>query len=59
MPGDLTKSPWKTQMGRQDISEELYINMKFSGDFGAMLSDLGAYSGIFDEVDTPHHGGLF
>ncbi|KAJ5190287.1 uncharacterized protein N7498_009272 [Penicillium cinerascens] len=30
MPGNVSKSPWKNQNNRQDISEELYLSMNFS-----------------------------
>ncbi|KAJ5210156.1 hypothetical protein N7491_009964 [Penicillium cf. griseofulvum] len=33
MSGDVSESPWKNQASRQDISEELYLKMNFSGHF--------------------------
>ncbi|KAJ5494553.1 hypothetical protein N7463_010640 [Penicillium fimorum] len=33
MPGDTSISPWKNQNSRQDISEELYLKMDFSGEY--------------------------
>ncbi|GIK06324.1 hypothetical protein Aspvir_001971 [Aspergillus viridinutans] len=37
MPGNMSQSPWKNQLSRQDFSEELYFKMNFSGD-GGMLN---------------------
>ncbi|GFF51378.1 lipase 5 [Aspergillus udagawae] len=35
--GNMSQSPWKNQLSRQDFSEELYFQMNFSGD-GGMLN---------------------
>ncbi|GFF53994.1 hypothetical protein IFM51744_08247 [Aspergillus udagawae] len=46
MPGNMSQSPWKNQLPRQDFSEELYFQMNFSGD-GGMLNYVprsGTYS---------------
>ncbi|RLL93255.1 hypothetical protein CFD26_101534 [Aspergillus turcosus] len=46
MPGNMSESPWKNQLSRQDFSEELYFKMNFSGDGGGLnyLPRPGTYS---------------
>lgn len=33
MPGNMSQSPWKNERARQDLHEELYLKMNFSGDY--------------------------
>lgn len=39
MPGNRTQSPWKNERTRQDIHEELYLKMNFSGDYNVTYAD--------------------
>ena len=58
MPGNMTRSPWKPKMTRQDITEELYLNMNFSGNYDAMIvSGIGAHPGTYSRkltLNTTH-----
>ena len=52
MPGNVSKSPWKNQNNRQDISEELYLTMKFSNSESSGLAPIGVNSGTFSRKLT-------
>jgi hypothetical protein len=54
MPGDMSQSPWKNQRSRQDITEELYFKMNFSGNYDAMISYLVAEAGTYSRKLTLH-----
>ncbi|RJE26359.1 hypothetical protein PHISCL_01332 [Aspergillus sclerotialis] len=49
MPGNMSESQWKESFSRQDLTEELYFKMNFSGNFDVMAAaevgvETGAYS---------------
>jgi hypothetical protein len=54
MPGNMSQSPWKNQMSRQDISEDLYLKMNFSGNYDAAISNLGAQAGTYSSKVALH-----
>jgi hypothetical protein len=46
MPGNMSQSPWKNQRSRQDITEELYFKMNFTGNTYGWSSYSGALPGV-------------
>ncbi|KAF7134168.1 hypothetical protein CNMCM5793_005847 [Aspergillus hiratsukae] len=52
MPGNMSESPWKNELSRQDFSEELYFKMNFSG-HGGMLNYVPR-PGIYSRKLTLH-----
>ncbi|KAJ5175919.1 uncharacterized protein N7482_001796 [Penicillium canariense] len=52
MPGNVSKSPWKNQKNRQNISEELYLRMNFSNSESSWFSPLGVKSGLYSRKLT-------
>lgn len=52
MPGNVSKSPWKNQNNRQDISEELYLRMNFSNSESSILAPIVLKSGIYSKKLT-------
>jgi hypothetical protein len=52
MPGNVSKSPWRNQNNRQDISEELYLRMNFSNSESSIVGPLELESGIYSKKLT-------
>ncbi|OBT85072.1 hypothetical protein VE02_07336 [Pseudogymnoascus sp. 03VT05] len=54
LPGNMSQSPWRNQNSRQDITEELYLKMNFSGnyDYSGWISHQGAQPGTYSNKLT-------